>query len=65
MINCSKRSFCLRRTCQKTDGLLVVDADQVSVLSHTVTFCVLPSLDCFGLKVIAVFVEEQIAFITV
>ncbi len=53
------------RTCQKADGFLVVDADQVSALSHTVIFCILPVLDCFSLKVIAVFTEEQIAFITV
>lgn len=52
-------------TCQKADGLLFVDADQVSILSHTVVFCILPVLDCFSLKVIAVFTEEQIAFITV
>ncbi len=53
------------RTCQKADGFLVGDADQVSILSHTVIFCLLPVLDCFHLKVIAVFTEEQVAFITV
>lgn len=64
-VNIFEEEAVFYRTCQKADGFLVLDADQVSVLSHTVIFCILPVLDCFSLKVIAVFTEEQIAFITV
>lgn len=52
-------------TCQKTYRLLVLEANQMSILSHTVTFRLLPRLDGFRLKVIAMITKEQVTFITV
>lgn len=52
-------------TCDEADGLLVVDAGQVSILGHTVVFSVLPRFNGFTLEVIAVISVEKISLITV
>lgn len=58
-------SSCLSLTCYEADCLLVVDADQVSVLGDAVVFSILPCFNRFTLKVIAVIPVEEISLITV